>query len=55
VAITFINEQDQEKFQKIEELIDMQLVKLPTPSSIGESPEYAPRKKKSFKRKYLQT
>jgi ATP-dependent RNA helicase RhlE len=52
VAITFINEQDQEKFQKIEELIDMQLVKLPTPSHIGESPEYAPRKKKSFNRKY---
>jgi hypothetical protein len=30
----------------------MQLVKLPTPSHIGESPEYAPRKKKSFNRKY---
>jgi ATP-dependent RNA helicase RhlE len=52
VAITFINEKDQEKFQKIEELIEMQLVKLPTPTEIGESPEYNPKKKKTSGKKF---
>jgi len=52
VAITFINEQDQEKFKKIEELIEFQLVKLPTPKELGDSPVYAPQKKKAFKHKF---
>ncbi len=52
VAITFINEQDQEKFKKIEELIEFQLVKLPTPREIGDSPVYAPQDRKAFKRKF---
>ncbi|MDF1546721.1 MAG: DEAD/DEAH box helicase [Bacteroidales bacterium] len=52
VAITFINEADMGKFQKIEELIEMQLIKLPTPKEIGESPEYAPGKDRRPKRNF---
>jgi len=50
VAITFINEQDQEKFKKIEELIEFELVKIPTPKDIGDSPIYSPKDRKSFKK-----
>lgn len=53
VAITFINEKEQEKFQRIEDLIEMQLVKIPTPSNIGDSPEYAPQKKRGKKKKFF--
>jgi superfamily II DNA/RNA helicase len=63
VAITFINKQDQGKFKRIEQLIEMELLKLPTPSEIGDSPEYNPfenekrkskpsRKKKNFKKNH---
>jgi len=52
VAITFINEQDVAKFQKIEELIEMELIKLPTPREIGDSPEYAPKQEKKYKKKF---
>ena len=51
VAITLVNKQDQGKFKRIEELIEMEILKLPTPSDIGESPEYNPfeKKKRNFK------
>jgi len=52
VAITFINDKDQEKFKKIEELIEFELVKLPTPKEIGDSPVFAPRQKRAFKKKF---
>ena len=52
VAITFINENEQEKFKRIEELIDIKLIKIPTPVEIGESPEYKPKAKKSGNRKF---
>ena len=51
VAITFINEVDQVNFKKIEDLIEFELVKLPTPKEIGDSPVYSPNKRKSFKHK----
>jgi ATP-dependent RNA helicase RhlE len=56
VAITFINKSDQGKFKRIEELIGIEILKLPTPPEIGESPEYKPferikRNSKSFKKK----
>ncbi len=44
VAITFINEKDQRKFQSIERLIEQTVHKLDTPAEIGESPEYNPSK-----------
>ena len=52
VAITFINESEQEKFKRIEELIGISLLKLPTPPEIGESPEYNPKTQKSRKKKF---
>jgi len=52
VAITFINDQDQGKFKKIEELIEFELIKLPTPKEIGDSPIYEPKQKKAFKKKF---
>lgn len=52
VAITFINDSEQEKFKRIEDFIGIQLIKLPTPPEIGESPDYNPASKKSKKRKF---
>ncbi len=52
VAITFINDSEQEKFKRIEDFIGIKLIKLPTPVEIGESPQYNPRLKKTKKRKF---
>ncbi len=52
VAITLINDSEQEKFKRIEDFIGINLIKLPTPPEIGESPEYNPSSKKSKKRKF---
>jgi ATP-dependent RNA helicase RhlE len=49
VAITFINKADQGKFNRIEQLIEVQILKLPTPSEIGESPAYNPNEMKKVK------
>ncbi len=57
-AITFINELDQQKFQKIEALMERELEKLPVPAHLGESPEYNPVKKARrpfVKRKFKNT
>lgn len=43
-AVTFINEDDQENFQKIEQLIEKEVRKVPMPTSIGDGPEYNPKK-----------
>ena len=56
VALTFINEWDQQKFLQIETLIGSEVKKLPLPPEIGKGPEYLPLvkikkpflKKKSF-------
>ena len=52
VAITLINEYDQQKFAKIEALIGTEIRKLPLPESFGDAPVYAPhlRAKKPFNR-----
>ncbi|MEN8121673.1 MAG: DEAD/DEAH box helicase [Bacteroidota bacterium] len=52
VAITFINDTEQEKFNKIEDLIEISLIKLPTPPKIGDSPNYDPKQRKSKKKNY---
>lgn len=39
-AITFVNEKDNWKFQKVEQLIGNEIVKLPLPSSLGEGPTF---------------
>lgn len=43
-AVTFINEDDQENFQKIEQLIEKVIRKVPMPASLGDGPEYDPKK-----------
>ncbi len=45
VAITFISENDQYRFGKIEKLIEQEVRKYDTPIEIGESPKYQPNKK----------
>ncbi len=51
-AITFINERDQEKFSRIEQLIGKEVPKIPMPEKLGQGPLYEPGKKRpqSFSR-----
>jgi superfamily II DNA/RNA helicase len=59
VALTFINEFDQQKFSQIESLIGAEVNKLPLPENLGKGPDYTPevhikkpfKKKKFFKKK----
>jgi len=53
IALTFINEEDQGKFKKIEDLIGSEVKKLPLPAALGEGPTYDPsrRVKKVFSKK----
>lgn len=52
VAITFINDSEQEKFKKIEDLIELNIIKVQTPPEIGDSQDYDPKKKSSKKKNY---
>ena len=60
VAITFINELNQHRFKKIEDLIGYEIKKYPLPEFLGAGPAYEPNKrhsrpegeKKSFKKPY---
>jgi ATP-dependent RNA helicase RhlE len=45
-AITFINERDQEKFSRIEQLIGREVPKIPLPEKLGAGPLYQPGKKR---------
>lgn len=42
VAITFINQRDQIKFSRIEDLMGMEVPKLPVPEALGAAPSYDP-------------
>ena len=55
VALTFINEWDQQKFLQIETLIGSEVKKLPLPTEMGTGPEYAPlvKVKKPFLFKFI--
>jgi len=44
-AITFINEADQFRFFRIEELIEQEVPKAEVPAELGETPEYSPRRR----------
>lgn len=48
VAFTFINNKDQQRFKKIEELIGREIIKPKIPEHLGEGPEYNPDKKSSY-------
>ena len=52
VAITFINQRDQQKFSKIENLMGIEVPKLPLPETLGPGPVYDPEanKKEGFRR-----
>ena len=43
-ALTFVNPEDQRKFQRIEQLIGSEINKLPIPEKLGAGPEYNPAK-----------
>jgi superfamily II DNA/RNA helicase len=47
VGITFINDDDMRNFAAIEKLIEKEITKMPTPPSIGPSPEWDPKKRVS--------
>ncbi|HPE43965.1 MAG TPA: DEAD/DEAH box helicase [Bacteroidales bacterium] len=52
VALTFINEEEIYKFNRIEEFIASEIRKLPLPAVLGEGPEYVvKRRNQGFKRK----
>jgi ATP-dependent RNA helicase RhlE len=51
VALTFINEYDQQKFLQIETLIGNEVKKLPLPEELGTGPVYAPEVKRPFVKK----
>ncbi|MBI9067960.1 MAG: DEAD/DEAH box helicase [Salinivirgaceae bacterium] len=49
VGLTFINEEDQFKFSRIEKLIETVIFKIPNPPEIGDGPEYNPNSSKKKK------
>ncbi len=46
-AVTFINENDQYNFSRIEEMIEKEIRKIDLPESIGQGPEYRPKSNKN--------
>lgn len=50
VAITFIGDQDQREFERIEKLLEKEIPKMPPPDELGAGPEYAPHKKRGGKK-----
>ena len=46
VAFTFINEKEQKRFDRIEQLIEMEIRKPKVPAYLGEAPTYAPNARK---------
>jgi superfamily II DNA/RNA helicase len=51
VAITFVSEQDQGYFYKLEKFLEKDIYKIPMPSELGEAPEYKPRRENKFSKK----
>lgn len=51
-AVTFINEDDQYKFGRIEDLIEREIRKVNMPAEIGDGPEYNPKKRGGGRRNY---
>lgn len=47
IAITLVNQEEQRKFQAIEQLIDMEIMKQPTPQAIGPTPDWNPNARRS--------
>ena len=56
-AITFVNDKDQNRFSQIEKLIEKEVMKIPLPAGMGNSPAWQPnvmrnnfKKKKPFRK-----
>ena len=49
-AITFVSEEDQEYFKRIEDFIEQNVPKLEVPAELGEAPAYNPESKKENKK-----
>ncbi len=47
VAITFVSEKEQGKFQSVESFLDKTIYKIPVPAELGEAPAYSPRSHRS--------
>ncbi len=47
VALTLISQKDQRRFKDIEDLIEMEVKKIPLPDFLGEAPLYEPHKRRS--------
>lgn len=45
-AITFVSEEDQEYFKRIEDFIEQEVPKMELPQALGEAPAYEPKKKR---------
>lgn len=50
-AITFVSEEDQEFFKRIEDFIEQDVPKMDIPAELGEAPAYEPKKKNDKNRK----
>ncbi len=48
VAITFVNQRDQGKFSRIEDLMGYEVTKMPIPAELGEGPAYDPEANKKM-------
>ena len=46
-AITFVSEEDQEYFGRIEDFIEQEVTKMEIPAELGEGPAYEPKKKRA--------
>jgi len=51
VALTLVNEKEMNKFQRIEKLIDNEVMKIPLPGSLGKGPDWKTRNSRSAKTK----
>lgn len=51
VAITFVSEQDQGYFYKLEKFLEKDIYKIPMPTELGEAPEYKPKRENNFSKK----
>jgi len=51
IALTLINEDDMFKFKRIEELIERDIIKIPVPLEIGESPVWNPKPIRKYNKK----
>ena len=50
-GVTFINQEDQGKFERIEQMLESEIRKLQPPEKLGEGPEYNPKANRKYEQK----